>query len=579
MENKVLIGEKRPVINDQLKQLFWWTQIAAIGCIIHITLFSQNALSDSNAFYFRLDLIVFYIGVVFTLPLYFILGKGKYSLAVTAFLLLWASVMLVIIWFGDGLFSSLILGFFISCYGVWLLGNIVKRSLSGVKHENQRMIESEAIIRKLDGSDALTGLLNRNGAEASYQKLLEQLDLSNECVIIYFIDLDNFKNINSLFDHYAGDDLLKIIGDRLSLLVSKNGFACRFGGDEFALAIRVKKNFDDESFAKNLLESIVQPHSILGTETEVTASMGIARVSDIKASFNSVCKKADIAMTRAKQSGKNSYHRYSDELHREYMRNLNIVSELKNAISHNLMELYFQPKINFQTGKVEGVEALLRWVRGNNDDIGPEEFIPIIESTELIHIMGDWVINEACISCKKWHDAGNKLKVAVNVSTFQLTRPSFYLGVVDALEKSQLPPEFLEIEITEHSLLQEVPLVNQQLALLKQLGVGLAIDDFGTGFSNMGYLTRLKIDVLKLDRSFISNLANSEDHRIIVNAMIQMAKVLRMIVVAEGIETETERDILIGLNCDYGQGFLWSAAVPASDLLGVIGELQARVGR
>ena len=177
-------------------------------------------------------------------------------------------------------------------------------------------------------------------------------------------------------------------------------------------------------------------------------------------------------------------------------------------------------------------------------------------------------------AAKKWHDAGNMLTVAVNISAFQLTRSSFYQTVVEALERSQISPEFLEIEITEHSLLQEIPLVSTQLESLKKLGVSLTIDDFGTGYSNMDYLARLHIDVLKLDRSFVSHIFGSEEYRIIVNAIIKMAKVLGIKVVAEGIETESELEILTGLECDYGQGYLWSPAVPEGELLQVIGGFQ-----
>lgn len=339
MENRSFEEEKKPSTHYQLKLISWGAQIAALGYIIYMILFDQNAVDNTNPLYFRLDLILF--SCVFVV----------------------ASLLLIVL--------------------------------------NQRIVESLASSEKRAGSDGLTGLLNRNGAEVSYQKLLKKINPNHECIIIYFMDLDDFKNINALFDHYVGDELLKTNSSRLSSLTGEDGFACRFGGDEFVLAIRAEQDFDDEGFAEELLKAIAQPHSILGVETEVTTSLGIVKVSDIQSSFSSICKKADIALTKAKQSGKNTYCCYSDKLQGEYMRNLNIVSCLKNAISNNLLELYFQPKINLQTNKVEGVEALLRWARGNPEGIGPDEFIPVIESTALIHSIGDWVINEACISCKK----------------------------------------------------------------------------------------------------------------------------------------------------------------------------------
>ena len=237
---------------------------------------------------------------------------------------------------------------------------------------------------------------------------------------------------------------------------------------------------------------------------------------------------------------------------------------------------FFQPKINLRTNKIDGAESLLRWNRGNDEGIRPDEFIPIVESTELIHSIGAWVINESCRACKTWQKAGKPIKVAVNVSALQLTRSGFYQIVVDALNRNDLPASLLEIEITEHSLITDEPLVKTQLAALKTLGVSLAIDDFGTGYSNITYLTELQIDVLKLDRSFITQIDQLESPRVIVSAVMKMAQALGMKVVAEGIETEAECGILKAFNCDYGQGFLWSRAVPSSALLALIGDFQQK---
>ena len=315
------------------------------------------------------------------------------------------------------------------------------------------------------------------------------------------------------------------------------------------------------------IQAVAQPHSIVGTEAEVTASIGITVVKNTNSSFDDVRKKADMAMYKAKESGKNKYHYYTEELDKEYMRNLNIINGLKDALSNNLLDLHFQPKIHLNSNTIAGAEALLRWSRGNPQLIMPDEFIPIIESTELIHDIGAWVIEESCKACREWHDAGYSIKVAANVSALQLTRANFYEIVVGALDKYDLDPFYLEIELTEHLLIQENKLVKNQLDALKSLGVSLSIDDFGTGYSNMNYLTRLKVDTLKLDRSFISQISTSEDYLVIVTAIIRMAQVLGMEVVAEGIEKEAERKLLIDLDCDYAQGYLWSKAVPNKDFV------------
>ena len=638
MEKPDVPQAESPFLTSRFRQFFWGTQIAAIGGILNLIIFGEKLIDSERLLFVRLDLIAFVIGVIVTAFLFILLNKGKYLKAITAYLWLWSVIMAFTTWFEGGLYSPLLLSFplififaalftektaFLSICGFlsvvilfmgfnhdyhwimppegssiigfsrtlsalilnalagyvcWVFGRILKKSFDDLKLENKRVVESQIANKKLADCDALTGLLNRHGAELGYQSLRKQLDVNRESILAYFIDLDDFKNINDFFDHQAGDRLLVTMSQRLSSLLHKDDdFVCRMGGDEFVLVVRADKNFHAEGFAEEILRCLAQPHSIFGTEAEITVSVGIAGLGcDLESSFNDLCKKADMAMYKAKLSGKNNYHLYSETLHREYMRSLNIINGLNSAISNELLDLHFQPKINLQDNNVEGVEALLRWNRGNIDNIRPDEFFPIIESTELIHTIGAWVISEACFACKKWHEEGSPLKVAVNVSALQLTRPNFSETIMDALEESGLPPEFLEIEITEHSLIKESPEVKIQLETLKLLGIGLAIDDFGTGYSNMSYLTRLKVDVLKLDRSFVSEIDQSKERRVIVKAIIKMAKILGMKVVAEGIETKDEQNILVGLDCDYGQGFLWSRAVPSIDLLRTIDSFQSR---
>ena len=634
MQKVGLLRIDNPVPNDRFRQLFIGAQLAAVCGILNLTFFGSDVTSSSHALFFRPDLVAYLVGVIITSSLFIFLDQGRYLKAMTSFLSLWSVVMAFTTWYGGGLNSPLTLSFptllifaalfteliaflaicsfltaavvfmgfnhiyqwilppqsmaidgasgmisavvliVLSGYVCWVVGSMLSTSFKNLQQENVRVRESQRVIKKLAEEDALTGLLNRNGAESSYRNLISNIDFEDEIIIGYFVDLDNFKDINDLFDHTAGDQLLIAMGDRLRALLPQNrDFACRFGGDEFVLVLRTDKTFDIQLFATKISESFAQPHMILGTEAGVTASTGIAVISDTDTSFNSICKKADMAMYKAKLSGKNQFHIYSDELNREHMLKLNTLNWLSQALNNNLLDLYFQPQINLESNKIESAEALLRWDRGNPEGIEPNEFIPLIESTELIHSIGAWVINEACRACKEWHDTGARLRVAVNVSALQLTRAGFYEVVVDALERHDLPPDTLEIEITEHSLLKEMPLVKSQLAALKELGVSLVIDDFGTGYSNMGYLTRLQIDTLKLDRSFIAQISQSEEHRVIVTAIIKMANVLGMTVVAEGIETNDDRDILLGLNCDFGQGYLWSPAIPSHALIKLVSDL------
>ncbi|RVU85492.1 phosphodiesterase [Leucothrix sargassi] len=449
----------------------------------------------------------------------------------------------------------------------WAFGREMRRAFKALNNEHQLVVESQEVIQELAYSDALTGLLNRAAAQDAYQKMLSEVDFKHERIAFYFIDLDNFKVINDLFDHEAGDQLLITIATRLQRLIRHEDVACRLGGDEFVVFVHANATFDFDGLAQRVMSAVAQPHYILGAEAEVTASVGIALISEPNLSFDEVRKKSDMAMYKAKQSGKNKYHYYSEALHTDYMKSLNVLNGLKDALVEGFLDLNFQPQINLKTNKIESAEALLRWNRGNPYEFTPDDFIPVIESTELIHDIGIWVLKQSCLTCKQWQEQGHKISVAVNVSALQITRLAFFNKVKEALEESGLDAQYLELELTEHVLLTENAEVRSRLKALKDLGLKIAIDDFGTGYSNMNYLTRLKVDVLKLDKSFISEVCVSNDSRVIVTAVIEMANVLGMRVIAEGIESSGQRDLLQSLGCSLGQGFLWSAALPSEALV------------
>ena len=626
-----LLQDDNPFLRSRLHQIFWATQTALILGILNLVFFGENIVEKSNLFTIRVDIIALVIASISTFIAGRLLTRGKLLLAGSLYLWLCALVLVFITWMEGGLYSLIILCFpvilifaaffteiksfiaisaflsialllmglnhiyswypsppsmfitgyprvasgvivtVLTSYIAWTFGGLLRLSMLELKRENRRVNESKEVIRKLAEFDSLTGLLNRGAARIAFDKLAADLS-SNEKIVFYFIDLDNFKNINDLFDHHEGDRLLISIANRLENLLGADDISCRLGGDEFIIIVRANQVFDFDGFAQNLLDAVTQPHDIYGTESEVTASIGVAVIDQSGFNFDDVRKKADMAMYQAKQSGKNQYHYYSAELDTEYMRNLSIVTGLKDAVGKKLLDLHYQPKINLKNNKVECAEALLRWTRDNPEGIRPDEFIPVIESTELIHDVGAWVVREACQSCKQLHDSGFPITMSVNVAAMQLTRPGFYDVVVDALEAAGLAPQHLEIELTEHFLLNENNVVESQIDALKQLGVSLAIDDFGAGYSNMSYLTRLKVDVLKLDRSFISQICKSSESLVIVTAVIKMAKVLGMKVVAEGIEQVEEKALLVDLNCDFGQGFLWSKAVPHEDFLTLLKE-------
>lgn len=450
----------------------------------------------------------------------------------------------------------------------WLFANDMKKALHRQSKAQDDLSESNAVIEKLAYKDSLTGLWNRESIYTKYAELVSKLDTKDEQrVFLYFIDLDNFKAINDLFDHNEGDKLLKSTADRLTALIGENDLAFRLGGDEFLLMLRADQTFSEHDFITQLMTSLAKPYVIRGTLADVTASVGITSVSDPLVAFDDVRKQADMSMIKAKQSGKNEYQYYNDELSREYTRNLNTVHGLKEALANDSLDLHFQPKFNLANKSVEGAEALLRWSRGNPDLVQPGEFFSIIESTELVHEIGAWVIKQSCLACKQWHDEGHYISVSVNVSVLQLTRQGFSDLVIEALEQSKLKPDFLEIELNEHLLLHENQSVKSQLKLLKAQGVKLVIDDFGSGYSNMSDLTRLEVDTLKLDHSFVSKISDNNGTCVVVTAIIEMARVLGISVVAEGVERESECVLLEKLGCKSAQGFLWSKAISSRALL------------
>ncbi|HPQ94603.1 MAG TPA: diguanylate cyclase, partial [Thiolinea sp.] len=339
----------------------------------------------------------------------------------------------------------------LSGYAAWLFGKDMKKALSDLHRENLRVLESQRTIRTLAHRDPLTGLVNRSYCEEIYHTLLAQLDGQHRVLQLYFLDLDNFKNINDSFNHSIGDELLVAVAGRLRDLLEKQDISCRLGGDEFVLILKRYRDFSSTDFAARILAQLARPHPLAGTEIEITASVGIAIVPDNGIEFDDVRKKADLAMYKAKQGGRNTFCHYSEALQRETMKKTAILGGLREALKNDLLALHFQPKIDLQTGRIVSAEALLRWEEGNPDHIHPDEFIPVIESTELINQIGSWVIRKACETCRAWQQAGFEgISIAVNVSSNQLAHSNFETMIVEALDRSGLPPHCLEVELTEH---------------------------------------------------------------------------------------------------------------------------------
>ena len=455
-----------------------------------------------------------------------------------------------------------------SAYTAWRFSHDMKYTLNQLKEEVDNVNQSRNKIERLIHNDALTGLSSRLDCKQKYNLLSKNFHQTNNKITFLFLDIDNFKAINDYYSHSFGDKLLKKIASRLREVISEDDIACRLSGDEFLLIINRPENYKVALLAEIILKHLSQPIEILEYMVEVTISIGATTIEDITDGFETVIKQADMAMHRSKQSGKNQYAFYDNEILNESRRKLEIINGLKAALKNDDLELFLQPKVDISSGKIRSVEALIRWVGNNPKKFSPAEFIPLIESTELICSIGEWVISNACRLGKQLQDNGfDDITISVNISAAQFARGNIEEIIINELQKSQLPPECLELELTEHILFQDDEAVLKELGRIKDLGLLISIDDFGTGYSNLGYLTKLKVDILKIDRSFITNINESPDNFAIVNAIIKMATTLGLKVVAEGVETSREWNVLKKLNCHYGQGYLWSKPVAINDFV------------
>lgn len=466
--------------------------------------------------------------------------------------------------------------FAITGFCVYIMVRDIKRLMLSLQHENAKVQQSQARIQHLANHDSLTNLANRFYGEKLFQQLLAASLQQQQQLALLFIDLDNFKPVNDALGHAAGDDLLKQLAQRLRAILTQDQALIRFGGDEFlVLAPHSASQHDLEQLAEMLIKQISATFNVLQTQIAVSASIGIASAPADGTDFKQLCRKADIAMYRAKEDGRNTYHFYDDSLDKANDDKFKLLQMLRLALSDQQFALYYQPQIALQSGRVSKVEALLRWPQADGSMISPDQFIPLAESSGLITELGRWVIEQACRDCAQLRQQGfTSLRVAVNLSVVQFKDGQLRNIVQHALQNAALPAQALELELTESLLVDDTEHILQQLSALSQLGVTIAIDDFGTGYSNLSYLRRFNASTLKIDRSFISTEQQWYANAPLVKAIIQMAASLGLNTVAEGIENADIAKSLQALGCHDGQGYYWSPAVPPAQLPDVLARLQ-----
>jgi diguanylate cyclase (GGDEF)-like protein len=454
-------------------------------------------------------------------------------------------------------------------------GSELAESVGELRDRDQRLELINAELQHQATHDALTGLANR----VLFAARLEQAIADQRSFAICVLDLDRFKVINDSLGHGAGDSLLKLVGRRLLSTTRSQDSVARAGGDEFLLLLRdVESPEAVEKLVSRWMTALSEPFRIQGAELHISPSIGIARYPIDAIDGEELLARADEAMYQAKQNGRNMFRFFDAEVMGFSRERLAIEADLRQALASSQFQLRYQPKVEIATGAIRSVEALLRWEHPTRGEVSPSEFVPVAEDTGLILPIGDWVLREACRQARAWQVQGLPfLRVAVNISPSQFRQNAFPSMVHEALDIYSLDPSYLEIELTEATLMSNAERSVTVLEQLSRLGVVVAIDDFGTGYSSMTYLQRFPIDKLKIDRSFVRDLDSNPDDASIVRAIISLAHGLRLKVVAEGVETAAQLDMLRRMGCDQYQGFLRSPAVPAGDVAALLGPRQAAI--
>ncbi len=445
-------------------------------------------------------------------------------------------------------------------HGDWII-------VCAMRDISERRLAEERMYR-LAYYDLLTSLPNRALFYETLKKTIEQASIAGWTVAILFIDMDHFKVVNDTLGHAAGDELLRQFSSRLVACSRICDTVGRLGGDEFALTIVMQDGRQTAAnVALKIRAALKEPFTIKGHVLTITASVGITVCPDDSTDPQALLKYADTAMYKAKQAGRDTHRFFTAQMNADALARLELEAALRQAVENSEFLLFYQPKLDLRTGKIDGFEALLRWQRPGHGLVSPSEFIPLLEETGLIMTVGRWVIAQACRQIGLWtRSAIGPVRVSVNVSGRQFSDSSLCRVVAKAIMDNAIRPDLLELELTESSLMKETTRTLVTLADLKSAGVRISIDDFGTGYSSLAYLRGFPIDILKIDMSFIRYVTTSAQDASIVLAIISMAHSLDLHVVAEGVETEAQLAFLTLHQCDYMQGYYFSRPIPVTEV-------------
>ncbi|MCK5218278.1 EAL domain-containing protein, partial [bacterium] len=425
--------------------------------------------------------------------------------------------------------------------------------------------QSEKLIEHMALYDPLTGLPNRSLFNDRLKLALEESHLLGHQAAVALLDLDRFKVVNDTLGHTIGDHLLLLVGKRLSETLQEGDTLARMGQDEFIVLLPHIQNFREAlTKIKALMDSLQKPFLCENHELQISASIGICLYPEDGQDHISLLKNADMALNEAKNSGSNHYKFYTSQLNTSALKRLSMETSMRHALEREEFQVFYQPQVSLRTGRITGMEALLRWQHPTSGMIMPDQFIPLAEETGLIVPLGKWVLKTACLQNIAWQNQGfPPLRIGVNLSGRQFQEPELVEMVLGVCQDTGMDPRLLELELTESILMRDVNVTAMVLRWLNKKGIKIAIDDFGTGYSSLTYLKRFPINNLKIDRSFIQECLTNTDDTAIVTTITYMAHSLKVKVTAEGVEDANQLDFLTHLGCDEFQGYLFSPPIPA----------------